>query len=354
MTENYLIAALFAFVLTFVMCLGALKFFPRWGLMDRPYKYGLTRKPIPYYGGIILFVVFVLSVFIFVPLDATLVVFLLGAALIVFVSFLDDMFGLSPFLRLFVQIFAALMLVCAGIGILSLSNPLGDPIVLDQWKMMITLDTVYEFSVLSSLFTVAWVVAIINTMNWLDGLNGLPSGVAVIAGLVLFLLSIRSDIHFDVVSQMPVAMMSIILAASVFAFWIFDFYPAKMLMGDTGSMFLGFALATLAIFSGGKIATAVLVMGFPILDAGWVILRRVLQGKSPMKGDLKHLHHRLLDIGLTDRQALYIIYAVSASFGGIAVFLEGVNKLYALMTLILLMVVVGGLAVYFSWKKADA
>lgn len=354
MTENYLLAALFAFVLTFVMCLGALKFFPQWGLMDRPHKYGLKRQPIPYYGGLILFIAFVLSVLIFVPLDAPLIIFLLGATLIVLVSFLDDMFGLSPLLRLFVQIFVALMLVCAGIGILSISNPLGDPLVLDQWKMMITLDKVYEFSVLSSLFTIVWVVAIINTMNWLDGLNGLPSGVAAIAGFVLFLLSIRSDIHFDVSSQMPVAMMSIILAASVFAFWIFDFYPAKILMGDTGSMFLGFTLATLALFSGGKVATAVLVMGFPILDAGWVILRRIFQGKSPMKGDLKHLHHRLIDTGLTQRQALYIIYAVSASFGGIAVLLEGVNKLYALITLLLLMVIVGGLAVYFSWKKERA
>lgn len=354
MTENYLIAALFAFVLTFLMCLGALKFFPKWGLMDRPQKYGLKRKPIPYYGGVILFIAFILSVLLFVPLDAPLIIFLLGATLIVLVSFLDDMFGLSPLLRLFVQIFAASMLVCAGIGILSISNPLGDPLVLDQWKMMITLDKVYEFSVLSSLFTIVWVVAIINTMNWLDGLNGLPSGVTVIAGVVLFLLSIRPDIHFDASSQMPVAMMSIILAASVFAFWIFDFYPAKILMGDTGSMFLGFTLATLALFSGGKIATAVLVMGFPILDAGWVILRRIFQGKSPMKGDLKHLHHRFIEVGLTERQALYTIYTVSALFGGIAVFLEGINKLYALVTLLFLMVIVGGLAVYFSWKKVKS
>lgn len=322
--------------------------------MDRPQKYGLKRKPIPYYGGLILFVSFLVSVLIFVPLDAPLMIFLLGATLLVFVSFLDDMFGLSPILRLVVQVFVAVMLACAGIGILSISNPLGDPILLDQWTAVITLDKVYEFSVLSSLFTVVWVVAMINTMNWLDGLNGLPSGVAVIGGLVLFLLSIRPDIHFDVSSQVPVALMSVILAATAFAFWIFDFYPARMLMGDTGSMFLGFALATLAIFSGGKVTTAVLVMGFPILDAGWVIIRRIIQGKSPMKGDLKHLHHRLLESGLTHRQALSIIYGVSATFGGIAVFLEGVNKLYALIVLFALMALVGGMAVYFSWKKQKA
>lgn len=354
MTEIYLIAALFAFILTFVLCCAALKLFPRWGLMDRPQKYGLKRKPIPYYGGLILFLSFVVSVLIFVELDAALIIFLLAATLIVFVSFLDDMFGLSPWLRLLVQVSAAVMLVGAGIGILSISNPLGPPILLDQWTVSFTLDQVYTFSVWASLFTILWVVTIVNTMNWLDGLNGLPSGVAAIAGLVLFLLSIRPDIHFDVSSQVPVAMMSIILAATAFAFWIFDFYPARILMGDTGSMFLGFVLATLAIFSGGKVTTAVLVMGFPILDAAWVIVRRILQGKSPMKGDLKHLHHRLLETGLTHRQALYLIYGVSAAFGGIAVFLEGINKLYALIALGLLMATVGGIAVYLSWKKQSA
>ena len=284
-------------------------------------------------------------------LDAVLMVFLLAAFQLVFISFLDDMFGLSPYLRLLVQIFVGGMLVCAGIGILSISNPLGDPILLDQWNWKIMLANAYTFSVLSALFTIVWVVAFIISFNWLDGLNGLPSGVAAIAGAVLFLLSIRPDIHFDISSQQPVAMMSIIVAACAFAFWIFDFYPAKMLMGDTGSMFLGFVLATLAIFSGGKIATAILVMGFPLLDAAWAIIRRILQGKSPFKGDLKHLHHRLLEAGLTHRQVLYLVYTVSAIFGGIAVFLEGMNKLYALFTMVLLIAIIGGTAIYFSWKK---
>jgi UDP-GlcNAc:undecaprenyl-phosphate GlcNAc-1-phosphate transferase len=122
-------------------------------------------------------------------------------------------------------------------------------------------------------------------------------------------------------------------------------------MGDTGSMFLGFILATLAIFSGGKIATAFLVMGFPILDAGWVILRRIVQGKSPMKGDLKHLHHRLLEIGMSDRKALLLIYTVCAGFGGIAVFLEGKNKIYAIMAMLVLMLILGSFAVYLARRK---
>lgn len=347
----YLFPGIFAFVLTFVLVLLALKFFPKWGLMDRPEKYGLKRKAIPYYGGLALFFGFFVSVVLFVKMDVHVVGLLLGALLITGISFLDDLYGLSPWLRLGVQIVAALILVGFGIGIHSISNPLGQAFSLDQLMLFFTIDRVYQISVLSTLFTIIWVVAIVNTMNFLDGLNGLPSGVTMIAALALFLLSIRPGIHYDVSSQVPVAMLSIILFACTLAFCFFDFYPAKILMGDTGSMFLGFLVASLAIFSGGKVATAFLVLGFPILDAGWVILRRILQGKAPWKGDLKHFHHRLLEVGLSHRKALLLIYGLCAVFGGIAVFLEGIQKVYAILALGVLMVLLGSYAVYFTGKK---
>lgn len=345
---QYIFPGLFAFVITFWMVLTALKYFPKWGLMDRPLKYGLKRKPIPYYGGIIIYIGFVLSVLIFVKIDFTVLAFLGGATLIAGVSFLDDLFSLSPVLRLGVQILSAVILVVAGIGIHSLTNPLGGTIALDSW--IININTVYQLSVFAALFTVFWVVAIVNTMNFLDGLNGLVSGVSVIAGFSIFLLSVRPGIHYDVSSQVPVAIMSIILFGVALAFWMFDFYPAKILMGDTGSMFLGFVIAVLAIFSGGKIATAFLVMGAPILDAFWVIFRRIIRGKSPLKGDLRHFHHRLLYTGLSDRKALFLIYFITAFFGGIAVFLEGIDKLYAIMALVILMMTLGFVAVKYEKK----
>lgn len=352
MLEPYILPAIFAFVMTFFLTLAALKFFPKFGLMDRPQKYGLKRKPIPYYGGIIIVFVFLLGVFFFVNLDSRLLGFLSAAVLIAGVSLADDLFGLSPYLRLFVQFLAALILVFSGIGINSISNPFGPAIILDQSSFTFKIeDMVYSFSVLGAFFTILWVVGMINTMNFLDGLNGLPSGVAAIAALTMFLLSIRPGLHYDPSLQVPVATMSIILFACCLAFWFFDFYPAKILMGDTGSMFLGFVLATLAIFSGGKIATAFLVLGFPILDAFWVIMRRIIQKKSPFKGDLKHLHHRLLEVGLSDRKALLLIYALCAIFGGIAVFLEGRQKAYAIISMGILMLIVGGFAVYLGRKK---
>jgi UDP-GlcNAc:undecaprenyl-phosphate GlcNAc-1-phosphate transferase len=342
----YFIPALFSFLLTLTGTFLAVKFFPKLGLMDRPWKYGLKREPIPYYGGLIIFFTFFISILFFVPLDSHLLALLFGAILIVSISFADDLFGLSPHVRLLVQIFAALVLVAAGVGIHSISNPFGSPILLDQFQFLLQFQgAIYPIFLLSALFTVVWIVAVTNTMNFLDGLNGLPSGVSAIAALTLFFLTIRPDIHFDVSSQTPVAMMSIILFASCLAFWLFDFYPAKILMGDTGSMFLGFMIATLAIFSGGKIATAFLVLGLPLLDALWVIVRRILNGNSPFKGDLKHLHHRLLEMGLSHRRALLLFYIICALFGGIAVFLEGKQKVYAIIMLLVFMLILAVLVV---------
>lgn len=349
--QIYILPALFAFILTLISTLLALKYFPKWGFLDRPKKYGLKRKAIPYYGGLLIVLSFTVSVLLFVGLNVQTGGLLLGALMIAVVSFLDDKYGLSPYFRLGIQVLAALILVGAGIGITSISNPLGDPIILDAFQLKITLDHIYSISVLSAIFTVIWVVSIVNTMNFIDGLNGLASGVAVIAALALFLLSIRPGIHFDASLQVPVAMISIILFASTLGFWIFEFHPAKILMGDSGSMFLGFVLATLAIFSGGKVATAFLVMGFPILDAFWVIMRRIAQGKSPFKGDLKHLHHRLLKAGLSERRALLLIYALCAVFGGVAVFLEGIQKLYAIIVMAIFMVVLGVFAVVRGRKQ---
>jgi len=347
--SSYLLAAAFTFIFTVILALLALKFFPKLGLMDRPRKYGLKRAPIPYSGGLVMIVAFFVAVLIFVPIDGRVLSVLIGALLVGGMSFCDDRWGLSPFLRLGIQVLAAVILVLGGVGIDSVTNPLGPAIVFDQFQFQLTLgDWIVKISLLSALFTIIWVVAVINTMNFLDGLNGLPSGITSIAALALFLLSMRP--HFHAVDQTVFATLSVILFATTFAFWFFDFYPAKMLMGDTGSMFLGFMLATLAIFSGGKVATAFLVMGVPILDAGWVIMRRILSGKSPFQGDLKHLHHRFLDAGLSERKALLILYFFCALFGFIAVFLETSQKFWAIVTLFLVMVVVAVVVVRYSQK----
>lgn len=326
-----------AFALTLVLTKLALKFFPKWGLLDKPEKYGLKRKPIPYFGGIIIYLVFAVSLLIFLPIDKRLIGFLVAGATLVLVSFWDDKKGLSPVFRLFMQLVVAVILIFAGIGIEVITNPFGGEFALNHWQIPFEINGVfYHLIVLADLFTVIWVMGMINTMNWLDGISGLTSGIATIGGITLGFLSLS-----PIVNQPEIAIMSFVFAAICFAFWLFDFYPPKILMGDSGSMFLGFALAVIGIFSGGKVATAFMVMGFPILDAAWVILRRIREGNSPFKGDLKHFHHRLLEVGLTERKALVFIYFICGVFGISALFLTTLGKFIAIISMFVLMVLIG-------------
>jgi len=137
-----------------------------------------------------------------------------------------------------------------------------------------------------------------------------------------------------------------------FGFLPFNFHPARIFLGEGGSTFTGFMIGVLAVISGGKIATALLVLGIPIMDAAWVIVRRLWYGSSPFVGDKKHLHFRLLDVGLSQRQAVLFLYFLSAVFGGIAVFLQSWGKLIALGAMFLVMIVVAMAVVIIYRKKS--
>ena len=314
-----------------------LKLFPRLGLMDRPEAYGHKRKPIPYPGGVALFVTFVLGVLLFLPVDRTLVSILTGATLLAVTSFIDDRRGLSPYLRLAVQFVAAALLVLGGIGIVSISNPFGDPIMLNGWQLPIELGGMtYTLTLLADLLTVFWVMTMVNAFNWIDGVPGMTSSVSAVAALVLLMLSIRPDFHF-MDQSLAIALSAIVLGMSI-GFLVFDFPAPRMLMGDTGSMLLGFLLATIAIVSGGKIATTLLVLGFPIIDFVWVILRRLISGQSPFKGDLWHFHHRLLKAGLSERVTVIFFAATAALFGVLALSLHTEGKVLAFAGILAVMV----------------
>ncbi|MBI4975491.1 undecaprenyl/decaprenyl-phosphate alpha-N-acetylglucosaminyl 1-phosphate transferase [Candidatus Peregrinibacteria bacterium] len=307
-------------------------------LMDRPQKYGLKRAPIPYYGGVAIFIVFIISLLLFVPFSKELFGLIIGSSIIVVLGFLDDMFNLNPFLRLFVQFLACVVLVIFGIGILSFKIPFFGTLGLSGY--------------FSAVFTIVWVMVVLNTMNFVDGVSGLSSGVSFISALTIFALSVHPLIHADPLSQISVAKAALIIAGSAFAFLIFDFPPAKILMGDTGSTFFGFTIAALAIFSGGKVATAFLVLGIPILDMIWVVLRRLFSGGKIWRGDLKHLHHRFLNLGLSSRGVVLLYLAVTAALGGLAVtFVSSEQKMFILIGLVILMIVLAAMLILFSKKR---
>lgn len=337
--------AIFSFVLAIVFILLALKFFPKLKLMDRPHKYGLDRAPIPYYGGLAIYFAFLISLLIFVPLEKHVIGLLIGSSMIMLLGFFDDLFGLSPWFRLGVQFLAAVVLVLFGIGILSIKLPFIGVISFDQFLW----GGIY---MASALFTILWVMTILNTMNFVDGVSGLVSGVSFVAGLTIFFLSVNPGLHENPQSQLPVALIALIIAMISLAFLLFDFPAAKILMGDTGSTFLGFMLASLAIFSGGKVATAFLVLGIPILDMIWVVLRRTMSGKKFWQGDLMHLHHRLLKLGFSRRQVVLLYLLITAVFGFSAVMLvSSQQKFFMVVALTVLMLLLAAALVAVPNRK---
>jgi UDP-GlcNAc:undecaprenyl-phosphate GlcNAc-1-phosphate transferase len=334
------------FCMSVVLTVVAVKVFPKLKLLDRPNDYGLSRAPIPYYGGIAIFVTFLISVLIFVPLEKHVLGLLVGGGMIFLLGFFDDMFRLNPFVRLFFQFVASLVLVFAGIYIFTVNVPFFGVLKLDEWVL-------YGIPIFSAVFTILWVMIILNAMNFLDGISGLNSGISFIAALSMFFLSINPLLHADLASQKGVALIALILSMVALGFMIFDFPKPKILMGDSGSTFFGFILATLAIFSGGKVATAFLVLGIPILDMVWVVLRRVIEGKKFWQGDLKHMHHRFLSLGLSERKVALLYYAISAVFGFTAVILvDAKQKLFMLSGLVILVVLLGFLLVF--GRRRDA
>jgi UDP-GlcNAc:undecaprenyl-phosphate GlcNAc-1-phosphate transferase len=192
----------------------------------------------------------------------------------------------------------------------------------------------FHITPIANLVSLIWMVGLANTINFLDGLDGLAAGISGIAAFIIFLLAVGPR-----VDQPLVALLAIILAGAAFGFLPYNFHPARIFMGDSGALFLGLALAMLAVYSGAKLATAALVLGFPIIDAMWAATRRLARGRSPFRADRMHFHHLLLDAGLSQRQAVLTLYAVAAAFGGVALMVGSFAKLVALIVLIFLMAV---------------
>ena len=212
--------------------------------------------------------------------------------------------------------------------------------MLDQYKIL-------GYPLLGSLVVFIWIMGMTYTTKFLDGMDGLVSGVSGIAGLVIFALSLAPQ-----VMQTSTAFLAIIFAAVCFGFLPHNFHPAKIFLGEGGSTFTGFMIGVLSVISGGKIATALLVLGIPILDAAWVIVRRLWHGASPFVGDKKHLHFRLLDVGWSQKQTVLFLYFLSAAFGFTAVFLQSWGKLIALALLSAVMMIVA-LSVVFIYRKKN-
>ena len=304
----------------------------------------MHKKPIPRLGGLAIYGGFLCSILIFGQLDETMLCVLLGAAIIVALGIFDDVLALGAKLKFVVQIVAAAIPVCIGdlqIGLFTNLNPLSDtPFV--------------HLGILAVPVTIIWIVGITNAVNLIDGLDGLAVGVSSIAAITMLAVALLTG-------NMPIAITMAALAGACIGFMPYNLNPAKIFMGDTGSTFLGYMLATVSIMGLFKFyavisfAVPFLILGLPIFDTANAIIRRVAAGRSPMSPDRGHVHHKLIDMGFNQKQAVAILYAISATLGLTAVVLTSSGEVKAIVLLlsVLAAILVGAGIVYGAehWSK---
>lgn len=340
-----------SFLLAFLITPFVIKLSKTIGAIDKPGEESrkIHKRIMPRAGGLAIYGAFIVVSLILLPtLSRGLVGLFCAGTMVLLLGLVDDIYRLSPWVKLLFQIIIALIAAVGfDITIEAITNPLGGVIALDGWQ--VALDVFGRglvINVWAVLFSVFWLVGMTNTVNFLDGLDGLATGVSAIAALIIFILSIGVNVN-----QPTTALASIILAGSCLGYLKFNFFPAKIFNGDSGAYFLGMTLGILAIFSGGKLATALLVLGLPILDAVWAIMRRLLKGRSPFKADRGHLHYLMLDSGLPQRQVVLIIYSFTIVFGSIALFASTRQKFYAIIMLTIMLVLLVATFALIKYKK---
>jgi UDP-GlcNAc:undecaprenyl-phosphate GlcNAc-1-phosphate transferase len=324
----FVYAGLISFTLAVVSTWLTRRASRRLGIVDRPdLPRKIHKKPIPLLGGVGIFLAFFITLVLFRghllagDLDyAHWIGFLAGGLLLMIGGILDDKYDLNPSQQIIWPVLAVIAVITGGVGIEKVTNPFNGVFYLDlAW--------------LSHLIIFAWLMGMMYTTKLLDGLDGLVAGVTMVGSIVIFLFTLTTDYY-----QPDIGLAALILAAACLGFLVFNWHPASIFLGDGGSLFLGFALGVLSIISGSKIAIALLVMGLPVLDVAWTILRRIASGKNPFRiSDRKHLHFRLLDLGIGYRKTVLLFYALAAAFGVSALFLQSLGKFIALLLLIILM-----------------
>jgi len=310
----------------------------RWQIVDRPEA--AARKvhelPTPLLGGWVIFLstlivigavrYFNLADFSTIPLKLFLGI-ILAMVIIIIGGTLDDKYNLQPQEQVIFPIAAVIVVLSAGLNIGFITNPfggLGEVIYIPHW--------------LGLAITAIWLLGLMYTTKFLDGLDGLVSGVAAIASLFIFLASLRWDVPLS-----ATGIWALILSGAALGFLIFNWQPAKIFLGEGGSILIGFLLAVLSIITGSKITTTLLVLGLPALDVIWVIIQRLRNGQSPFSGDRRHLHYRLMAWGLSKKQVVWLLYLIAAIFGLLGFISSSFDKMILVVCLVVLMAVISGL-----------
>lgn len=314
-----------ALAVSFLMCPLVKSFAYKIGAIDVPKdNRRMHKRPVPRLGGLAIFLGFIVSILLFAKISGEMKGILLGAVIIVVLGVVDDMTPLRAYFKFFVQIVAALVAVFHGVVIETLSNP-----------NIFSQNPYWNLSWLAIPITVLWIVGITNAVNLIDGLDGLACGVSTISALTMLVIAL-------LVSEGDVAIIMASLVGACLGFMPYNRNPAKMFMGDTGSTFLGYILATISIqglfkyYAIVSFAVPFLVLGLPMFDTIFAIVRRLAHGQNPMAPDRGHIHHRLIDMGLNQKQAVAALYVVSSILGLSAVVLTASGAVKAMLLLLAL------------------
>ena len=345
-----LLPALVAFLITILATPLVIRFAKKYGLVDDPKKHKhpkvIHTYPIPRGGGLALFLGIAIAALVFLPLDKHLIGILAGATIITIMGIADDKYNLNPYLRLTIGFLAAAAPIVAGIGIAFISNPQGGIIDLSQPQVnFFLLGEQRSIWLISDAFALIWIVFMMNMLNMgAKGVDGQLTGVVVIAAVAIAALSLKFSAD---ITQWPVIVLASITAGAFLGFLPWHIYPQKIMPSYGGATLAGFLLAVLSILATTKVGLLIVVLGIPLVDTGYVIIRRIAKGHSPVWGDRGHLHHRLLDAGWSKRRVAAFYWLISAGLAALALNLNTADKLY---TMVGVAVVTGGLILWLTYR----
>lgn len=333
-TWELILAWILAFVVSTIVGPLVISLYRRIGWVDDPKK-NLHHKttherPVPRGGGLVVAAGIAAVIAWHIPLTPAVLGVIAGAVILLVTGTLDDNYDINPYIRYAINLAAAAIVILSGVGISFVTNPLGSGVL--------SLDTfVWEFSILGWPITISlladgfallWIVWNMNAVNWSKGLDGQLPGFVSIAAFFIALLSLRFE---GDTTQGVVTMLSLAVSGAFAGLLVWNFYPQKMMPGYAGGSLAGFFLAVLAILSGAKIATVLLLIAIPTADAVYTVARRLYRRKSPFWGDRGHLHHRMLDAGWGKRRIAAFYMLATTFFGVLALQLNSTSKLYAFM-----------------------
>ena len=320
---NYL-ALVVAFVASILLTPLVKRLAFRIGAVDKPNYRKVHDHVMPRLGGLAIFLAFLIGIVVAQPMDKSMIAILIGGFVIIVTGVLDDMLEISPKAKLIGQtVAAAIVIFFGGVQIDFINLPF--------------FDGKLDFGDLSIPLTLIWIIGITNAINLIDGLDGLAAGVSTIALITLAAMAF-------IMGNVFVLVMALILAASTCGFLFYNFHPAKIFMGDTGALFLGFMISVLALLGFKNITfvslvVPIIMLGVPISDTFFAIVRRLLNKQPPFSPDKSHLHHRLMSIGFTHRQTVLLIYGIAAMFG-LAAITFSMAKVWGAILLITVILVV--------------